>query len=551
MKRKLTLFALIIGLSATLVIGQNATINTKNTQQFQGVEINKDELKKSSKSSEAPGNRAYNYGRANQDVGIVGSNIVDVPVFYDTIGRDFGGSRGTVFIHYVANLLDPTSQIFSLQADQNLGNTGQNDLYITDKNAYMVDSVFMNTQYLRNQETEAVYSQDTLETAVDTADYDTIAGTTHDSAYVRYITNADTINLLIGKKAIVDTFYTEVFYETTNSKFQTGNVTGVTASGTVSERYGEDTVFFKNIPFDKVNRTVNWPNVVSQEVTLDSVFAADSLLPALFTGGGAESGPYFEFGMEANVEVDAGLLVAFGFGFKPGFAYNQSVAFDTARTLVKTETARDTIRNLADDADSVYVLDTTVVTTYEVTAVVTLNVPDEIESHNSIQFNSFEENGQGSDPLYYKGEWNNSYYAPNTSLYTNDINPRLSSRYETTNTQQIENHDVFFLISCNSCFSTSIDGKVAESTFETSVLYPNPVVKGNEAKVNIKAIDNGSPMLVTVTNSLGAVVRSFETPKVLGDMTLSIKTDLLETGVYMINMNSGGISQSQKLIVTN
>jgi hypothetical protein len=78
------------------------------------------------------GKRALNYG-ALMDELYGGIKFNDVPIFPDTLKREFFGRRlGNIYTFYLANLFDAAAQTFK-SADEFNGTSG---IYVTDKNAY-------------------------------------------------------------------------------------------------------------------------------------------------------------------------------------------------------------------------------------------------------------------------------------------------------------------------------------------------------------------------------------------------------------------------------
>lgn len=91
---------------------------------------------------------------------------------------------------------------------------------------------------------------------------------------------------------------------------------------------------------------------------------------------------------------------------------------------------------------------------------------------------------------------------------------------------------------------------VKNSSNDVTVLdaYPNPAKANSEVVLSLKSLVS-TDAVVTLTDMSGKVIKTFNTSIVNGKNSISISTDALCNGMYLVNISGEGFQSSSKLII--
>ncbi|MFT6815307.1 MAG: hypothetical protein ACJAZ3_001212 [Sphingobacteriales bacterium] len=499
------------------------------------------ELRQESLSiNNAGGKRALNYG-ALMDELYGGIKFSDVPIFPDTLKREFfGGRLGNIYTFYLANLFDAAAQTFK-NADEFNGTSG---IYVTDKNAYSLDSIEIYVRYLRNKERYMKYETSSL--SMDTISQDTVGTSsgTADTFNIEFIVRDSIVIDTINTK-IVDTLLVEIFNDNDKSNLIDTFVEGIAFDVDISEVYPDhDTVFFKNIRYDRFTNTMVATEKVQYKVILDSTYYEQNGLQILPMGfSGTPTGP---------MKIDADGLVAVGYTFIPGFD-DYSVQITKVAVDDTTNIGYDTVilQNQAGDADSIFTYTVTYFTQRGFNTERT-SFPDSVSQNNSLEVEAYEEQGRDNYPIYFASEFSNGYSVGENIFYEipdsvqSSFFGRLEPRYSQNEQEPIENLDISHIVSCQTCLISGIEEGMS---FEIKDAYPNPIQKGELVTLPIQ-FKNVGDLSISVYSSLGKLV-SEKTGSITvnGNFELQIETNKLPVGMNIVSVESNGQKAIVRLVV--
>jgi hypothetical protein len=538
MQKTILLILILIGFFTFSVKGQ-ATTSEQNKGKTTG-QIRLEQRQSSLNKTNPGGTRALNYGATMAEL-YGGNKYFDVDIFPDTLRRDYFIGQRNVRAFYFANIFDPASLPFS-QSDEFNSTSG---IYVTDKNPYSLDSIEIYVAYLRENNRYDKYENSSLST--DTITQDTVSMTSGavDTFTINYVIRdsvvIDTINTLIA-----DTLLVEIFNDNDKSNLIDTFIEGNVFNVNVSEAYpGNDTVFFKNIRYDRNTNTMIANDKVQYKVVLDSAhFELNALNKVPLGFSGTPTGP---------MEIDAAGLVVVGYSFIPGFDnYLVNVAKDAVDDTLDITYDTVIVRNQADNADSII----NFITNYFTQSGFKINrIPkfDTIDNYNNIRVEAYEENGRYTYPIYNRGDFvgafeagENSYYNIPHQSHGTSFFGRLVPRYGRDDTLGTENLDILHVITCQTCFISSVEDGIS---FELQNAYPNPVDKGSVVTLPIQ-FNNSGDLTISIYSPIGELVtRKSGLLNRNGSFEIDIETEQLPIGMNIVSVESNGQKSTIRLIV--
>ena len=257
--------------------------------------------------------------------------------------------------------------------------------------------------------------------------------------------------------------------------------------------FGVDTTRFLMQSYDPANFTKGpfQRNEVGAPAAITIKYPLTNADSSTFTPPNSFGSKYLRFAV--NMNVPAGERVSVSYTFKPGYTY----------------AAGDTVAN-----------------------------------NNSYLFLSYEPNGDNTFMPFYPTDRNMSSVVNKDSTgWFGDYIPTLAW----TVGYGTEIHDVIWKVTCPTCEPIGVND-VNDNGIAVNVV-PNPATEN--AKLSINLVESAKNVVVTLTNSIGQVVKTINIGSVNANSTESfnIKVSDLSKGLYMYTVNADGKKYANKLMI--